>query len=104
MNLDQSIVAKIHRVCTEEKKIKDILLFGSRAKESAKKGSDIDLAIVGDDLGFRDVCRVAMKLDELDLPYKIDLINYNAITNPTLKEHIDRVGIGFLKEQTIKGM
>ena len=45
-----------------------------------------------------------MKLDELDLPYKIDLINYNAITNPALKEHIDRVGIGFLKEQTIKGM
>ena len=36
------------------------------------------------------------KLDELDLPYKIDIINYDSITNTNqaLKEHhIDRVGI-----------
>jgi len=34
-----------------------------------------------------------MKLDELDLPYKIDIVHYNTITNEELKEHIDRVGI-----------
>jgi len=34
-----------------------------------------------------------MKLDDLDLPYKIDIVNYNAIANPELKEHIVRVRI-----------
>lgn len=49
------------------------------------------MAIVGDDLNFRDICRFGMKLDELDLPYKIDIVDYNAITNLELKEQIDRV-------------
>lgn len=96
MNLDAITLEKINQVYNQEEKIKNILLFGSRAKGSTKKSSDIDLAIVGDDLGFRDVCKFGMKLDELDLPYKIDIVNYNAITNHELKEHIDRVGVSLI--------
>lgn len=93
MKLDSVTLEKIYQLSKQEKKIKNILLFGSRAKGSAKNGSDIDLAIVGDDFGFRDICRFGMKLDGLDLPYKIDIVNYNTITNIELKEHIDRAGI-----------
>lgn len=96
MNLDAITLEKIYQVLKQEKKIKNILLFGSRAKGTAKKGSDIDLAIVGDDISFRDMCAFAMKLDELDLPYKIDLVDYNAITNQELKDHIDRVSISLV--------
>ncbi|HEX8331374.1 MAG TPA: KTSC domain-containing protein, partial [Segetibacter sp.] len=32
-------------------------------------------------------------LDELDLPYKIDLINYDKIKDPDVTNHISRVGI-----------
>lgn len=66
------------------------------SKRDGKKGSDIDLAIIGDDLTFRDICKLGMKIDELDLPYKIDIVDYNAITNNELKEHIDRVCISLI--------
>lgn len=36
-----------------------------------------------------------VELDDLLLPYMIDLSFYNEIDNHNLKEHIDRVGILF---------
>jgi len=32
-------------------------------------------------------------LDNLDFPWKIDLINYHNITDVAMKEHIERCGI-----------
>lgn len=93
MNLDRETLGKIIQVLKNETKIQDVFLFGSRAKGCAKKGSDIDLVVMGDDLSFRDICRLGMKLDELDLPYHIDIVHYNSITSKELKDHIDRVGI-----------
>lgn len=93
INLEPEILNKIKLVLKENQKVKSLILFGSRAKGTAKNGSDIDLAIVGDDISFRDLCQLGMNFDELDLPYKIDLVNYEAIKNEDLKEHINRVGV-----------
>ncbi len=38
---------------------------------------------------------LSVKLDDLNLPYNIDLVNYQTINEPALKEHINRVGIVF---------
>ncbi|MCM8819717.1 MAG: nucleotidyltransferase domain-containing protein [Candidatus Omnitrophica bacterium] len=93
IDLDISTINKIQSSLKNNTNIKKILLFGSRAKGTAKNGSDIDLALVGDRISFSDLCAIGAKLDELDLPYKIDLVIYNFITNQELKEHIDRVGV-----------
>jgi predicted nucleotidyltransferase len=93
VDLEMKTIEKIKSLIEASSNIKSIILFGSRAKGAAKDGSDIDLAIVGDNIGFRDVCGLGSKLDELGLPYKIDIINYNSITNQELKEHISRVGV-----------
>lgn len=93
LELETHIIEKIRSLIRENSDIKHLILFGSRAKGSAKNGSDIDLAIVGSKISFRELCKLGAKLDELDLPYKIDIINYDSITNQALKEHIDRVGI-----------
>jgi len=68
------------------------ILFGSRAKGTAKPYSDIDLALEGS-LDERQVAEVAMKLEELPLPYKFDVQLLASIKHLPLKEHIDRVGI-----------
>ncbi len=94
MNLDKTTAKKIKDTILQNSKIKKIILFGSRAKGTAKSNSDIDLSLVGDDLHFKDMCEISSKLDEISLPYKIDLVNYYKISNRKLKEHIDRVGIG----------
>ena len=82
--------------------IAEARLFGSRAKGNYKVGSDIDIAV-----RFRrkDSVRRATLLnelhdrleEELPLPYFFDLVDYNAINNSALKEHIDRVGIIMFK-------
>ena len=67
--------------------VKQAIIFGSRAKENFKNGSDIDLAIDGDE-------KLAHYLlnEETNLPYFFDVINLSKITNENLKEHIKRVG------------
>lgn len=69
------------------------ILFGSRAKGTHRRGSDIDLALVGSpsqDL----LAAIAGKLNEETLlPYFFDIVDYHDLTHIALKEHIDRVGV-----------
>ena len=74
--------------------IRQLVLFGSRAKGSHKPGSDVDLAIKGSGLGYDDPIRLAVILnEELSLPYFFDVVHYESIAEQPLLDHIDRVGI-----------
>ncbi len=90
MSFDNAL-NKITEILKSNYKIKQIFLFGSRAKGTAKPGSDIDISIKGDNLTLSDIFNLSLKIDELDLPYKVDIIDYDKISNVELKEHIDRV-------------
>ncbi|MFA5257096.1 MAG: nucleotidyltransferase domain-containing protein [Opitutales bacterium] len=68
------------------------VLFGSRAKGTARRNSDIDIAVFGLDSAL-DVERLSMVLDELPLPYKFDVVGFESIGNPALREHIERAGV-----------
>ena len=72
--------------------IKRVVLFGSRAKGTAKPYSDIDLAVEGMEKE-RDIAAVAMELDDLPLPYKFDVKSLDSLQHSPLQEHIQRVGI-----------
>ena len=71
--------------------IEQVVVYGSRAKGNYRKGSDIDLTIVGD-LTYSEILKLENELDDLLLPYKIDLSLKHQISNPDLIAHIDRVG------------
>lgn len=73
--------------------IKEIILFGSRAKGTFSNGSDIDIALKGRKLKLNDILDAMSGIDKLLLPYKLDLIIYTRIKEPDLIEHIKRVGI-----------
>ena len=74
--------------------VEDLVLFGSRAKGSYKRGSDVDLALKGDALTYDDVVQIEFELNEnRPLPYKFDVVDYQRLDNPELKSHIDRVGV-----------
>ena len=77
--------------------IEQIIIYGSRAKGNYKNGSDIDLTIVGD-LDYSSLMKLENQLDDLLLPYKIDLSLYQKISNPDLIEHIKRVGKVFYEK------
>lgn len=74
-------------------KIKSAILFGSRAKGSYEPGSDVDIAVKGPELKLNDILDLKISLDDLSLPFKFDLINYDQISENALLDHIKRVGI-----------
>jgi len=74
--------------------IKKTVIFGSRAKGNYKTGSDIDIAIYGEDVDFSTVSRLhAILEEESPMPYYFDIVDYTHLDKKELKEHIDRVGI-----------
>ena len=71
------------------------VVYGSRALGKHKPGSDIDLTLYpspGQVLQPCDVADIAEAIDELLLPYQVDLSAYDLIDHPDLRQHIDRVG------------
>ncbi len=100
--LQDSDLDDILRVFQKNERINKIILFGSRAKGTFESGSDIDLAISGSDLKTNDILDLSIELDELDLPYKFDIIILERITEKSLLDHISRVGINIFNKLSIK--
>ncbi len=73
--------------------IDEVIIFGSRAKGNYKNGSDVDLAIKSQSIGNEELNAMDDALNEnSNLPYKFDIVHYEKIQTPELKDHIDRVG------------
>jgi predicted nucleotidyltransferase len=72
--------------------IEQVILYGSRAKGNFKNGSDIDLTIIDANAAFSELAQLENKLDDLLLPFKIDLSLKRHISNSALLSHIDRIG------------
>ncbi len=93
--LTQVEINQVTQVLQAFESVQSALLFGSRAKGSHKPGSDIDIALIGDNLETS-ITQIAYQLNEESLlPYFFDIIDYKNLSNQALKEHIDRVGIQF---------
>lgn len=69
-----------------------VVIFGSRATGTHRPASDIDLAVFGKEITFSLVNRLSSALDDLPLPFLFDVVNYQTINNPALKENIDTKG------------
>jgi predicted nucleotidyltransferase len=82
-------------VLSKHPELKSAVIFGSRAKETHSAGSDIDLALFGDDLTQTILNTIATELDDLLLPYQFDLLLWNQLDHGDLKNHIQRVGKEF---------
>lgn len=86
----------------QQPKVELAYIFGSRAKGSFKNGSDVDIALKGTELDYDTLNKFSFWLnEETAMPYKFDVLNYDSIQEPTLKEHIDRVGIEFYRRWNI---
>lgn len=94
--LKETITQKIRSVLSHYPQVEKAILYGSRAKGNYKNGSDIDLTLRGGaDLTFDVLLKIMGELDDLLLPYTIDLSIYRMISDPEVIEHIQRVGIVF---------
>ena len=91
LGLAEKELAAIASVFKKKPAITHAIVFGSRAKGGCSQYADIDIAICGD-IGFLEIEGIKCDLDELPLAYKFDVVSYERIKNPELRQHIDRVG------------
>lgn len=93
----------IQRALGEFEEISQAVIFGSRAIGNYKKGSDVDIAIIGKGITSRTLYRLDDLLnEEYPLPYFFDILHYEDISNINLKEHIDKFGkVIYSKNQNV---
>ena len=77
--------------------VNNVFIFGSRAKGLFHSGSDIDLAIDGNQVSYKILQQIKNDFEESSLPYRVDLVDMEKIDHFPLKEHIKRVGKVILK-------
>lgn len=89
--LPTTVLASIMEVLNRHPNIEQAIIYGSRAMGKYRPGSDIDLTLKGT-LSYGELLVIETELDDLMLPYKIDLSLYSQLDNPDLIDHIQRVG------------
>ena len=77
----------------QQSEVEAVVLYGSRAMGRQHPGSDIDLCLQAPGMTLSQLLSLGADLDELLLPWPIDLQLRHYINHPPLLEHIDRVGV-----------
>lgn len=72
--------------------IREVLIFGSRAKDTAKPYSDIDLAVIAPEMDDQEFSQLWNRLDALDLVFKLDLLHWDRLDQQPLKDAVMRQG------------
>lgn len=93
--LTENTIEQINSIFVKHPSIEQVIVYGSRAKGNYKTGSDLDLTICSTELNQRLLLQIMTELDDLLLPYSIDLSIYQQIDNPNLIQHIQRIGMIF---------
>lgn len=102
--LNDRTIEQIQAVFARYPQVEKAILYGSRAKGNYRKGSDIDLTLCGgSDLNMTVLYQIIDEIDDLLLPYIVDLSIYDHIEDPDVLDHIRRVGVLFYSNEAPKG-
>ena len=89
--LPQEVSARLLAVLSAEPAVQEVWLYGSRAMGRHRPGSDIDITLVAPDLRHHDRLRLMAALDDLLLPWSIDLSLQHELPD-SLRDHVARMG------------
>lgn len=90
--LPKKAIGKMCEIFALHPEIDQVILYGSRTKGDFKTGSDIDLTLIGERIDLNLLFRIDNEIDDLLLPWMIDLSIYSQIENTDLIDHINRIG------------
>lgn len=90
--LSDTVIQELHDVFRRYANIEKVLIFGSRSKGDYRAGSDIDLAVIGKDIDYSVLLDIQCDIEDLELLYSIDLLDYQKKKGTPIGDHIDRVG------------
>lgn len=90
--LSETVIKELQEVFRHHANIEKVLIFGSRSKGNYRAGSDIDLAVIGRDLDYNQLLDIICEIEDLELLYSVDLLDYQKKKGTPIGDHIDRVG------------
>ncbi len=73
--------------------IQQVLLFGSRATGTARRASDIDLAIIAPKMSPAEWADLYEQIEESPIIYRIDVVRFDTLPQGPFKERIIQEGV-----------
>lgn len=90
--LSKTVIEELQKVFRRHANIEKVLIFGSRSKGNYRADSDIDLAVIGKDLDYKQLLDIICEIEDLGLLYSVDLLDYQKKKGTPIGDHIDREG------------
>ena len=90
--LSDTVIKELQDVFRRHANIRKVLIFGSRSKGNFREGSDIDLALIGNGIDYRQLLEILCEIDNLELLYSVDLLDYQKKKGTPIGDHIERFG------------
>ena len=83
----EEVIKKVSRIC-KDFGAKKVILYGSRAKGTARERSDIDIAVSG----VKNFDELVEEVEKLLTLYSVDIVNMDTCKNQLLLEDIRQYG------------
>ena len=85
-------ISALCNVLASVPEVEEAIIYGSRARGTNKISSDIDITLKGSNLTYLQLALLDAKIDDLYLPYFVDLSLFSMLRNTDLIESIEREG------------
>ena len=83
---------KVLELIQRHPRVRRVVLYSSRALGRHRPGSDLDLCLDAPDMELGELLKLGGALDDLLLPWRIDLQLRHLIDHKGLLDHLERVG------------
>ncbi|MBN7573925.1 nucleotidyltransferase domain-containing protein [Clostridium sp. 2-1] len=100
--LKEIIIVNINTVLSKYDEIEKALIFGSRSRGNYKKTSDIDIAVFSHNMTSSRLNLLRNDLEELDIIYTVDVVDFYKISKEELKNNIINDGIVIFDRNSIQ--
>lgn len=85
-------ISALCNVLASVPEVEEAIIYGSRARGTNRISSDIDITLNGSNLTYLQLALLDAKIDDLYLPYFVDLSLFSMLRNTDLIESIEREG------------
>ncbi len=97
--LTESEIMAIQNILASFPEVEEAVIYGSRARGTNRISSDIDLTLKGEHLTYMKLALLDACIDDLLMPFFVDLNLYHSLRDADLLESIDREGKVFYKKK-----
>ena len=94
-------ISALRKVLASVPEVEEAIIYGSRARGTNRVSSDIDITLKGSDLTYLQLALIDAKIDDLYLPYFVDLSLFSMLHDKDLIASIEREGQVFFNSNDL---